>query len=257
MKKILSDNRILIVKRGVSLVAVFAVLVVALVAPNWSFGWFAKNNVVTANGMTTQAYHSKFRVYYSAPTVDGDGEYVMNGDEYVYGAYTELPSNGTIPVLDKLKAPGDTVEFKIKIQNIGSRSVLLQGFGLEAPTADEDLPKFDGAIAYYLSTEIQTALKAVGITSYTASSAMDLRGGGFSGAVNAPSYTPATSAGRIDYMAVASVPAITLASEGTVEFTITMTFEDSNYNQNVFKNFGGGGANGNCSRRLFFTYDEQ
>ena len=207
-------------------------------------------------GMTMQAYHSKFRVYYSVPTVDENGDYVMNQGEYVYGEYVELPSNGAIPVLEKLKAPSDSVEFKIKIENISSRSVLLRGFGLEAPTNEEESPKFENSIGYYLSTEIQTSLKAVDSTPYSVGE-IDLRGGGFSGEVTAPSYTAAATADRIDYMSIASVDAVQLDPNETIEFTITMTFKESNYNQNVFKNFGGGGANGNCSRRLFFIYDEQ
>ena len=75
MKKKLSMGKILIMQRGASLVAVLAMLVISIAAAiSLSFGWFAKNNQVTASGMHTQAYRATFSASYQVETYDSEGK---------------------------------------------------------------------------------------------------------------------------------------------------------------------------------------
>ena len=66
MKQRFTENQILLVKKGVSLVAVFTILIVSLVviAPDMSFGWFSQNADVTASGMEVKAEKTDFDVFY-------------------------------------------------------------------------------------------------------------------------------------------------------------------------------------------------
>ena len=103
MNKILTGNRWLLFKKGFTLIAVLAMLIFAIVvvAPNLSFGWFAKNQTVTANGMHVQAYHSKFKVYYALAQFDENGDKVLdeNGNT-VFGEFIEAGAD--LPLFDGL-----------------------------------------------------------------------------------------------------------------------------------------------------------
>ena len=224
MNKILTGNRWLLFKKGFTLIAVLAMLIFAIVvvAPNLSFGWFAKNQTVTANGMHVQAYHSKFKVYYALAQIDENGDKVLDeNDNTVYGEFIE--ADGVLPLFDRLSAPGDTTEFKIKIESIGKIPVLLNGFGLESPNSMEEMARVldtdgDGnAEAHFLSTEITSEMPE-----------------------------------RIDYFdQMTDDDGILLNQGDTVTFTVEMAFHNRpDVSQNQFKNFDDFGE---CSRRLFFT----
>ena len=147
------------------------------------------------------------------------------------------------------------MEFKIKIESISKRTVSLHGFGFEAPLSTEERPKVENGVSYYLSTEISTSLLAVNGNALEVDAASaPLRDGGFSTSNGVVMYDNTVPAERIDYMDIFAVDDITLTTGESVVFTVSMTFDQSVFNQNVFKNFD---ASGKCSRRLFFTYDEQ
>ena len=219
-----------ILAKGASLVVVFVVLMVSVVAVildmNHSFGWFAKNNLVSANGMNVQAYHSKFKVEY------------LNKE----GTWTLF--SGKIP-LDEIKAPGDTMKISFRVTSIGTKPVTINGFGLEAPDPNEEIPKVvqegDKTVAYYLSTELQTRLTNLnlnGVEQVPENSFVVLRDeNGVSG--------------RIDYLA-GQTP-IELTQGDFITFTVEFEFINREVNQNVFKNFH---ESGNCERTIFISFDE-
>ena len=219
-----------ILAKGASLVVVFVVLMVSVVAVildmNHSFGWFAKNNLVSANGMNVQAYHSKFKVEY------------LNKE----GTWTLF--SGKIP-LDEIKAPGDTMKISFRVTSIGTKPVTINGFGLEAPDPNEEIPKVvqegDKTVAYYLSTELQTRLTNLnlnGVEQDPENSFVVLRDeNGVSG--------------RIDYLA-GQTP-IELTQGDFITFTVEFEFINREVNQNVFKNFH---ESGNCERTIFISFDE-
>ena len=262
MKKILSKSQWLIAKHFVSLVAVFTVLVVAFVAiaPDLTFGWFSKNNRVSANGMTVQADHASFEVYYrvvtSTPAYPGDDWTLLD------------TTNEMGDIMDGLKAPDDVVTFEIKLVNRGQRDIQITAFGLSTPTDADEKPKNVDGTNYYLSTELYTSILAVKDSAGDSAITDDdnqtfLRVG---------SATPAP----IDYFSFISdsTGVVIAADDGEVIFTLSMTFFNrqdvvdangvvtSSGNQNVFKNFGkdaDGNVNasyGVCKRRFYFTYNE-
>lgn len=229
--------------RGVSLVVVFATLVAAYAAlsMNHTLGWFAKNETVKANGMITQAYHSKFNMEY---TLDPPVSETQTTPQ------TWLPFDGNVPLTD-LKAPGDTVVISFRVTSISSKPVTITGFGLEAPNLDQESPKFDEKGAHYLSTELQTRLLALSVKS----DSKELTD-------NTPRKylreQGATSAGSIDYLdwVVADEngdKTIVLNPQDSFEFTVEFHFINRVENQNVFKNFH---SSGKCARRVYITFDE-
>lgn len=265
MKKILSSGNFQIIKRGISLVVVLTMLVVSIVvvAPNLSFGWFAKNQTVTASGMNTIAYHSKFRVYYSIPVCDEQGNYVLDEqDNITYQDFVEITGQD-LPIFEGLKTPGDVTQFKIKVVSIGPIPIVMNGFGLEAPNAMEEAARAydsdgDGVTeAHYLSTEIKT--KIIGVTYDETDTVIDYSGG--------TAETPQTDgyrflrasasveAGRVDYFDQLTTKSYILEQGESIVFTVQMAFHNRpDVSQNQFKNFD---DYGECSRRLFFAYDEQ
>lgn len=258
MRKKLSKSNILIAQKGISLVVVFATLLTAFVAiAPWTYGWFAKNNTVTASGIHTQAYHSKFDVAYA---VKPDG------------ATTFQTVDDPEDLFNSIVAPGQSVEVQVTITNksINKYTVNLTGFGLEAPSTAQDVPKLDdeGNIRY-LSTEITTQLLGVtvvypstntntppvySVVDYntqdeeTSSAPVQLRAG--------ESKNPG-AANRIDYVqsvqGIEDTP-ISVPVGGSVTFTIRLTFVNATYNQNIYKNFAATG--GKCERTFFFTFED-
>lgn len=248
MKKILSSGNFQIIKRGISLVVVLTMLVVSIVvvAPNLSFGWFTENKEVMATGMHTQAYHSRFKVYYQLPV---DNTYSQNN-------FTEITKGQVLPVLLELEAPGDVVEFQIKIESIGTHPITLNGFGLEAPNAMEEAARAydsdgDGVTeAHYLSTEIKT--KIIGVTYGENDTVIDY---GENDGYRFLRASASAEAGRIDYFDQLTTKSYILEQGSSIVFTIQVAFHNRpNVSQNQFKNFD---DYGECSRRLFFSYDEQ
>lgn len=265
MKKILSSGNFQIIKRGVSLVVVLTMLVVSIVmvAPNLSFGWFAKNQTVTASGMTTIAYHSKFRVYYSIPVRDDQGNYVLDEQgKITYQDFVEI-TDQDLPIFDELQAPGDVTQFKIKVVSIGAIPVTMKGFGLEAPNAMEEIARAydsdgDGVTeAHYLSTEIKTKIIGVSygendtVVDYGDSSAESAQSDGY----RFLRASASVEAGRIDYFDQLTTKSYILEQNSSIVFTVQVAFHNRpNISQNQFKNFAQYGV---CARRLFFSYDEQ
>lgn len=223
-----------LVMKGVSLVVVFAMLITAYVAfsMNKTLGWFAKNNTVTASGMITQAYHDKFNVEYS---LDGT----------TWQAFT-----GTVD-LTNIKAPGDTIQISFRVRSIGSKPVTLTGFGLDAPGINDDIPRFDGGTAYYLSTELRTRLVSmkVGETAITISNDKQTE----------ESLTPLrtdTGANAISYFEWidAANRQIAMQQNDFVVFTVEFNFINRmTVNQNIYKNYQENG--GVCIRDVYITFE--
>ena len=237
------NNSKMLISRGLSLMVVFSVLIAAYVAVgmNPSFGWFAENKKVTANGMNATAYHSKFEVTFK--------------DEKESDAKLE-------DLLATLKVPGQSVTFDVTIKSIGEYPVTLTGFGLEAPSADEEKPvkDTDNTTDRYLSTEISTQVSAVSVTKKK-NTEMETTSLSFNNTLVKPLRAPdAVSAGRIDYFDWLTlqdgVNEIVLTQGESVTFKIKFTFVNSNANQNIFKNYASTEKGGVCSRRLFLTFDE-
>lgn len=261
MKKILSKSQWLIAKHFVSLVAVFTVLVVAFVAiaPDLTFGWFSKNNRVSANGMTVQADHASFEVYYRVVTDD---------TSHPYKDWTLLDTTNEMGnIMDGLKAPDDVVTFEIKLVNRGQRDIQITAFGLSTPTDADEKPKNVDGTNYYLSTELYTSILAVKDSA------------GDSTITDNQTFLrdeETLVAPTIDYISsVTDASKVVVAKNGgAVIFTLSMTFFNrqdvidangevtSSGNQNVFKNFGKDADNnvnpayGVCKRRFYFTYNE-
>ena len=238
MKKILSENQLLIAKRGISLVAVFAVLVVSLVAIsyNWSFGWFSENNDVSANGMSVQA---------NVPTIDV--YYRDLSSSITTSNWTKVDLTNPINVARSLTSPGATAKFEIKIVNNSTYPITLKEFGFAAPTASEEVANAAGV---FLSTELYTTVESVGAEGASP---------GFT--LNSPPALDETglalSTGKIDYIQYVSNPSvITLPAGGNVVFKLNIMFVNRETSQNDYKNFGRDN-DGVCSRRLYLTYDWQ
>ena len=268
MRNMLNKINILIVKKGISLITVFAMLVVSFVVIiPLSLGWFAKNNQVTANGMHTQAYKTDFDVSYKINILGEDGK-----------TWQWQDSNVT-QIFSRVRAPGDFVDIQITIKHksYNKYAVNLTGFGIEAPTATQEIPKIDseGNIRY-LSTEIHTQLLSVSVapkngseTSYTiiddptegtASAPVYLRGttSGEKMGTETASKNPG-AAERIDYLEAVSFEdgkekKIYVPAGGSVTFTIRVSFEKALYNQNVYKDFVN--TKGKCERSFFYTYED-
>jgi hypothetical protein len=226
---------------------VFSVLIAAYVAVglNPSFGWFAENKKVTANGMNATAYHSKFEVTFK--------------DEKGSDAKLE-------DLLATLKVPGQSVTFNVTITSIGEYPVTLTGFGLEAPSTDEEKPVKDTdkdtgkTTDCYLSTEISTQVSAVSVKKKK-NTEMETTSLSFNNTLVKPLRAPdAVSAGRIDYFDWLTlqdgVNEIVLEQGESITFRVIFEFVDSGDDQNIFKNYASTEKGGVCSRRLFFTFDE-
>lgn len=226
------NNSKMLISRGLSLMVVFAVLIAAYVAVgmNPSFGWFAENKKVTANGMNATAYHSKFEVTFK--------------DEKGSDAKLE-------DLLATLKVPGQSVTFDVTITSIGEYPVTLTGFGLEAPSADEEKPvkDTDNTTDRYLSTEISTQVISMTDVSNTVVTA--------SGGAKPLRESTAVEPGRIDYFDWLTLDeGIVLTQGESITFEVKFTFVDSGKDQNIFKNYASTEKGGVCSRRLFLTFDE-
>ena len=245
MKNKLSKSKLLILQSGTSLVAVFAMLVISVAAAiSLSFGWFAKNNQVTANGMHVQAYRAQFSATYKVKGEDKERD-VSN-------------------LFNGLAAPGDTVDILVTIKNTGRYDVSLTQFGFEAPTSREDVPKTDeSGNLRYLSTELYAQLLSVSGTDYskdpyeilypldpdkpTPEHVHFLREG--------DTFSPGT-ANRIDFISdMGEGVVIPLAAGETVTFKIRVTFAKTEHDQNIYKGFADGEGKGACTRRFFLTYD--
>ena len=264
MRNMLNKINILIVKKGISLVTVFTMLVVSLVAMiPLSLGWFAKNNQVTANGMHTQAYKTDFDVSYKILGEDGQ---------------TWEDSNVT-QIFSQIRAPGDSTEIKITIKHksYNKYAVNFTGFGIEAPTATQEIPKIDseGNIRY-LSTEIYTQLLSVSVASKEGSETpYTIIDDSTEGTASAPVYLRGTTSGeemgtetasknpgaaeRIDYIDAVSFDndeekKIYVPAGGSVTFTIRVSFVNTSYDQNVYKDFVN--TKGKCERSFFYTYED-
>lgn len=247
MRKKLSKSNILIAQKGLSLVVVFATLLTAFVAiAPWTYGWFSKNDTVTVSGIHTQAYHSKFDVSYAVK--QSDGSYQATDPSALF---------------DTIKAPGQSVEVQVTITNksINKYTVNLTGFGLEAPSTAQDVPKLDdeGKIRY-LSTEITTQLISVSVTdgdSVTNYGVIPEKEGSTDSApvpLRTGSSTEPGAAERIDYIDAIDQTKISVPVGGSVTFTIRLTFVNATYNQNIYKNFAETG--GKCERTFFFTFED-
>jgi hypothetical protein len=241
MKKKLSKSNLIIAQKGISLIAVFAMLIVSIVAIiPLSFGWFAKNNQVSANGMHTQAYKTNFEVTYAI-----------------------VGKEGSIRVKDifsELSAPGGSTKVEITIKNKGKYPVKITQFGLEAPNANQDIPKIDSAgNMRYLSTELTTQLVTVTGVTVDTHDPIYLRGTTASdktlGVDEEASCNPGT-AERIDYVQyVKDEEIIIVPSNSSVTFRIRLSFVNAPYDQNIYKDFVN--TKGKCERGIFFTYEDQ
>ena len=172
-------------------------------------------------------------------------------------------------LFNSIVAPGQSVDVQVTITNksINKYTVNLTGFGLEAPSTTQDVPKLDdeGKIRY-LSTEITTQLLGVTVVypstntntppdytvkdyntqdDETSSAPVQLRAG--------ESKNPG-AAERIDYIDAIDQTKVSVPVGGSVTFTIRLTFVNATYNQNIYKNFAETG--GKCERTFFFTFED-
>ena len=236
MIKRLSNSKWLIIRHGVSVVVVFAMLVVALVAisPDLSFGWFTQNDTVSANGMSVQAQHNDLTVYYQLPDSD---DWVAIDENTNADAVTAL--------LAEIKAPGDEATFRIKV--VSASATTLSGFGFAAPSGpSEEAPVWDAKEGKncYLSTELYTSLLKINNTAVSNPPEIYFRDGNGTKQIN-------LLAGRQD--------PIKLAENQEVIFELKVGFVNHpDKDQNIFKNFGDAenGNTGVFARRFFFTFGD-
>lgn len=230
MIKRLSNSKWLIIRHGVSVVVVFAMLVVALVAisPDLSFGWFTQNDTVSANGMSVQAKHNDFTVYYQLPGANGAWP----------ETWVAIDENTDASVLfAKIKAPGDEATFRIKV--VSASAITLSGFGFAAPSGpSEEAPVWEGSTAHYLSTELYTSLLKINVTPVS----------------NPPEIYFRDDSGTKQINLLAGQDPIELAENQEVIFELKVGFFNSEEPQNVFKNYQQNG--GVFARRFFFTFGD-
>ena len=246
----------------VSLIVIFAMLIAAYSAfsLNETLGWFAKNEMVTASGMITQAYTSSFKVTCATVTQTTDAQGVTKTET--------TPIQNINAIFTNIKVPGQSVTFDITVQNVGLYAVELTGLGFEEPNITEDIPKMEGTKAYYLSTELSVDVNEV--THYkkdgeeTQATVLDLIESDDDTVTSRPLRDENGVSERINYcdwLGASSVvegrKLVKLEPQESVTFTVTVLFEDRD-DQNVYKNFGadGDGQQERCARGLFITFDE-
>ena len=246
MIKRLSNSKWLIIRHGVSVVVVFAMLVVALVAisPDLSFGWFTQNDTVSANGMSVQAQHNDLTVYYQLPARDNEGnliltaegEFTWQDDDWV-AIDDHTDADAVTALLAEIKAPGDEATFRIKV--VSASATTLSGFGFAAPSGpSEEAPVMDGSTSYYLSTELYTSL--LKINDETVSGATEIY------------FRDENGTKQINLLA--GQDPIELAENQEVIFELKIGFVNRSTPQNVFKNYQENG--GVFARRFFFTFGD-
>lgn len=233
MIKRLSNSKWLIIRHGVSVVVVFAMLVVALVAisPDLSFGWFTQNDTVSANGMSVQAQHNDLTVYYQLPGANGAWpETWVAIDE-------NTDADAVAALLAKIKAPGDEVTFRIKV--VSASATTLSGFGFAAPSGpSEEAPVWEGSTAHYLSTELYTSLLKINNETVSGATATYFRDENGTKQINL----------------LEEQDAIELAENQEVIFELKVGFVNRDTQQNVFKNYKQNG--GVFARRFFFAFGD-
>lgn len=243
--------------KGVSLVVVFATLVSAYAAfsMNATLGWFSKNNTVTANGMITQAYQSKFTVTYANVKLTTDANGIVTKE---VGTEVTDPNE----IITGVKVPGQSVAFDVTVTNIGVYPATLTGFGFDAPGVDEDIPKYEvdsngNRTAHYLSTELATKLVMATRTNIgdnnPAVSGLTLKTGVADKYLRQKNGV-ASQINYFEWIDDTENEVVLDPGEG-VTFTIQITFVDAEYDQNIFKNFAEGDKC-RCRRRIFLAYDE-
>ena len=232
-----------VVSRGASLLVVSVALVAAYIAisMNMTMGWFTKSNSVTANGMAVQVYDANFQVSYQR--VD-----------------TNSPEVLTPNFLAGVKVPGQSIEFKVTVTNIGAYPANVNSVGLKLPTAEQDMPIYDSdeQVDRYLSTELTTQVLEATVSK--------IPEGGDAGTQPTTTKIALKSNAEkkalrdengvyaIDYFQwFASSAPITLKTGESITFTIRMTFEDSEDNQTVYKNYTEKG--GTCVREIYISYE--
>lgn len=238
------NSKWLIIRHGVSVVVVFAVLIVALVAisPDISFGWFAQNNTVSANGMAVQAQHNEFTVYYRLPARDSNGNLILtDGEEFTWQdddwVAFDTENLNTSLLLADINAPGDEVTFQIKV--VSASAATLTGFGFAAPSGpSEEAPVMEGNTAHYLSTELHTSLLKIDNTVVSDPPEIYFRDGNGTKQINL----------------FAGQDPIELEEGGSAIFEITVGFLNRSTSQNIFKNYASNG--GVFARRFFFTFGD-
>ena len=228
MKNKLKKINTLIVQKGLSLVAVFAMLVVSIVAViPLSLGWFAKNEQVTANGMHLNAYDAKFSIEYA--------------DEK--GTKTDLDK-----IMQKLRVPGQKVTFDITVKNVGLYDVELTSIGLEAPTHADEKPLVKDGGYYYLSTELSTKVDSAKVTKGKTVSTIATSDGVADRRLRDENLV----AGRINYFDWLENQSVTLGKGDSITLTVTIEFVDTGEEQNDYKYFA---SKGLCKRSIFITYN--
>ena len=233
MKKKLSECQLILAKKGITLIVVLAVLIIAIAAfsSNRSFGWFSLSKEISASGIQVNPDRATFDVYYR---LEGETDWTL------------IDLSQPISLSDAISAPGSIAVIEVKIINNSNRPVELREFGIAAPL---DLEEVANQAGVYLSTELYT----------TVSQVSNARGDSF--LLDSPPPLSkdgvALSVGKIDYMQyVSSSRPIILALDEYIVFKISVMFLNRETSQNAFKNFGVNG-DGVCSRRLYFTYNDQ
>ena len=230
-----------VVSRGASLLVVSVALVAAYIAisMNMTMGWFTKSNSVTANGMAVQVYDANFQVSYQR--VD-----------------TNSPEVLTPNFLAGVKVPGQSIEFKVTVTNIGAYPANVNSVGLKLPTAAQDVPIYDPDLKVdrYLSTELTTHVLDATVSKFTEDNATVPTSTKVALKSNAEKQVLRDEDGvyAIDYFHwFADESSITLKTGESITFTIRMTFEDSVDDQNIYKNYAEKG--GVCVREIYISYE--
>lgn len=262
MIKRLSNSKWLIIRHGVSVVVVFAMLVVALVAisPDLSFGWFAKNNTVSANGMAVQANRNKLSVYYQLPTTAANGTLSWEGSPWIKIEGSAEDGFDTTELLGAISAPGDIATFRIKVENVytSNYNTTITGFGFAAPSGTkEEYPVWskngETSVAHFLSTELYTCLHSVTynegqtVKSYSPGNAIE----------DWSPFRTGNTSHEINFLNEGE--RFGLPKGGEVIFELKVGFLNrTDKNQNIFKNFGDAenGNTGVFARRFFFTFGD-
>ncbi len=233
----ITKSRIKISYAAISVGALLCLLVLcfALIASD-SFGWFSENKNVTANGMSVNTQAFSITVDYA--------EYDAATD--TVGSFQPIGTDTALSIAGSIKAPGDIVYFKLRVTALEAAAISSVSF--ISPTQQEEkssLLDANGNTAY-LGTQIY-AKAVLGDELPTFSD------------TDTPIFTVTDNTPQYSDTPLWSGSAPVDADESTadisqfVTFTVAVKFNNSNENQDIYKNFGQNEAEA-CARRISVIY---
>ena len=244
-------------KLKLALMLVFLLVILGLIIAacffqiNKTLGWFSQNKSVSGTGM---------KVVMEVAEIGG-GEYTL--DE---GALLDLNSLANDLSGEDQMLPGGSVEFDIGIINSSDRAILVTEFGFQAPDSTDEVGITDSDnVVHYFGDSLYVKLLSKAIVEeddYTVEEGNKIK---FDEAVeNWVSYSNTSSFNighdGTDYqlnLMTTEDNYFTLNAKAVVIFHVSVTFENLNSDQNIFKGFGLTENSGVSRRKVYMLYDNE